>query len=115
MIYTKKLDQMVAFYTTMFGYEVVRLEGDHIVELRPQGNGTIILLHPIAKGQKEGQCLIRLVFDVEGVAGFREICRHKGFDFGPLHEAQGYQFANAKDPSNNSVSISSRAFLRAES
>lgn len=27
-----------------------------------------------------------------------------------IHQANGYQFANAKDPDKNSVSISSRAF-----
>ena len=29
---------------------------------------------------------------------------------GAIHQANGYQFANAKDPDKNSVSISSRAF-----
>ena len=34
----------------------------------------------------------------------------KGLMFGPVHQANGYQFANAKDPDHNPVSISSRAF-----
>jgi hypothetical protein len=35
---------------------------------------------------------------------------NKGLKFGAIHQANGYQFANAKDPDHNSVSISSRAF-----
>ncbi|HEX8049272.1 MAG TPA: VOC family protein, partial [Rhizobium sp.] len=30
----------------------------------------------------------------------------------PLHQADGYVFANAKDPSGNPIAISSRAFRR---
>jgi hypothetical protein len=33
-----------------------------------------------------------------------------GLKFGATHRADGYSFANAKDPDRNSVSISSRAF-----
>jgi hypothetical protein len=37
---------------------------------------------------------------------------NNGLKFGAVHEANGYQFANAKDPDGNSVSVWSRAFRR---
>ena len=35
---------------------------------------------------------------------------HRGLKFGGTRLANGYSFANAKDPDKNSVSISSRAY-----
>ena len=110
IIYTKKIDAMVEFYCGHFGYEAIRIDGDRIVELRPSGGGASILLHPASKGQREGQSLVKLVFDVEDVFAFCERARQAGLTFGKIHQADGYCFANAKDPSNNSVSVSSRAF-----
>jgi len=101
---------MVEFYCRHFGFEEVRIEGDRIVELRPQAAGASILLHSAAKGQKEGQSLVKLVFDVMDVPTFCAEAKERGLVFGPVHDADGYSFANAKDPSNNSVSVSSRAF-----
>lgn len=111
VIYTKKMQAMVDFYGAYFGYVPKYLEGDRIVELLPPSNGLTLLLHPAGKGQREAQALIKLVFDVEDVPAFRQICSDKGLEFGALHQGDGYQFANAKDPSGNSVSISSRGFV----
>lgn len=110
IIYTKKMDAMADFYCRHFGYQVLRQEGDRIVELQPQGAGIVILLHPASKGQREGQSLVKLVFDVPDVDAFCSQARMCGLDFGPVHSGDGYAFANAKDPSNNSISVSSRAF-----
>lgn len=110
IIYTKKMAEMVAFYTSHFGFAEHCLEGDRIVELRPAHGGATLLLHPAAKGQKQGQSLMKLVFDVEDVPGFCEAAAAKGLHFGPVHQADGYCFANTKDPSGNSVSVSSRNF-----
>jgi predicted enzyme related to lactoylglutathione lyase len=63
-----------------------------------------------AGGKKEGQALVKLVFDVEDVPKFLGLASEKGLVFGPIHEADGYVFTNANDPSGNSVSVSSRAF-----
>ncbi|MGJ3231956.1 MAG: VOC family protein [Oceanicaulis sp.] len=112
ILYTKRIDELAAFYSRHFGFEIIRREGDRIVELRPEGEGAAILLHPLAKGRKEGQSLVKLVFDVEDVAGFRETAAQAGLAFGPMHDGGGYVFANAKDPAGNPVSISSRAFAR---
>ncbi|CTQ54386.1 hypothetical protein LP7551_02919 [Roseibium album] len=68
------------------------------------------MLHKAGKGQKLGQVLVKLVFDVEDIPGFCKDAQSKGLNFGSIHEADGYTFANAKDPDGNSIQISSRAF-----
>jgi len=111
IIYTKKIPEMVDFYCTHFEYEEVRKDGDRIIELQAKGQGATLMLHPASKGQKEGQSLVKLVFDVEDVPAFCDAARNRGLEFGPVHHADGYCFANAKDPSKNSVCVSGRAFV----
>lgn len=110
MIYTRRIEEMAEFYARHFGYVVERVETDRIVELKPRGPGLTILLYPAASKQKEGQVLIKIVFDVEDVEAFCAAARAKGLDFGRVHNADGYTFANAKDPAMNSIQVSSRAF-----
>lgn len=110
VIYTKRTQEMIDFYSRYFGYTAHQRPDDRIVELRPQGLGTMLLLHPASKGQKEGQSLVKFVFDVENVEEFCRRAGETGLAFGPIHKGDGYTFANTKDPSNNSVSVSSRAF-----
>ena len=109
-LYTGRIDEMVAFYTDHFGYSAWQEPGDRIVELRPPGPGTILQLHPRAKSQKEGQVLVKLGFDVEDVPAFIAQSAAKGLKFGKPFKANGYVFANAKDPAKNSISITSRAY-----
>lgn len=110
IIYTKCTLDMVTFYNSHFGFEPVIRQDDKIVELIHPSHGFKILLHPMGDKRIEGQNCIKLVFDVQSVELFCKQARMKGLDFGPIHEADGYQFANAKDPSKNSISISSRAY-----
>lgn len=110
VIYTKDIEAMVAFYSRHFGYSVHRIAGDRIVELRPAGSGAALLLHPAAQRQKMGQPLVKLVFDVQDVVDFCDKAAKDGLIFSQIHKGDGYVFANAKDPSGNSVSVSSRAF-----
>jgi predicted enzyme related to lactoylglutathione lyase len=110
IIYTRRIPEMIAFYGRWFGYSANQSPDDRIVELQPDGSGPTILLHQAGKAQKEGQALVKFVFDVEDVEGFRKRAVQAGIEFGPIHQAEGYVFANAKDPSGNSISISSRAF-----
>lgn len=112
IIYTKRTEEMVTFYCQHFGFEVHRCEGDRIVELIPQDGGAHILLHPMSGGRKEGQTLVKLVFDVENVEAFCLTAKEQGLSFGSIHQADGYCFANVKDPAKNSVSISSRSFAK---
>lgn len=110
IVYTKKPDEMAAFYCAHFGYDRVDDPNDRIVELRPRGDGIPLLLHPAGKAQKMGQVLVKLVFDTRDVARTRDGLIAKGVEVGPILDGGGYSFANLKDPSGNSVSISSRAF-----
>ena len=112
IIYTKRLEEMAKFYCKHFGFEVLRLEEDRIIELVSQGTGANILLHPMSQGRKEGQTLVKLVFDVEDIEEFCQLSKDRGLQFGSVHHADGYSFANAKDPSKNNISISSRAFVQ---
>lgn len=99
---------MVAFYCDHFAYTRQDIPGDRIIELRPPGSGAVLLLHPAAKGMRQGQAAVKLTFSVSDVAAFCDAALAKGLDFGPLHQADGYVFANTKDPSGNSVSVSGR-------
>lgn len=110
VIYSKRIPEMVAFYREHFGFEVIERAGDRIVELRPASGGCSLLLHPASKGQREGQRAVKLVFDVKDVAEFCRSAATRGLDFGPIHQADGYCFANATDPSDNPISVSSRAY-----
>ena len=110
IIYTAKMDEMCDFYSRYFGFEVTRTEGDALVELRGAEGGLTLLLHPAAKGQRMGQALVKLVFDVADVPGFCATLVKKGLAMGKVHKGDGYVFANGKDPSGNSISVSSRAF-----
>ena len=101
---------MVAFYSNHFGYQAFVIDGDRIVELRRPDGGLILMLHPAGKGQKAGQALIKLAFDVKDVGDVRNTLIEAGIDVGPVHQADNYQFANLKDPAKNPVSISSRTF-----
>lgn len=112
IIYTKKLEEVADFYCKHFGFEIRRLEDDRIVELVAQGIGMNILLHPLSTGRRDGQTLVKLVFDVEDVEGFCRSSEERGLKFGSVHRADGYSFANAKDPAKNSISVSSRAFVK---
>ena len=63
-------------------------------------------MHPAAESQKMGQVLVKLSFDVRDVEAF--VAEHDFF--GPIHHVPGYEFSNAKDPSGNSIQVTSRAF-----
>lgn len=112
IIYTKRLEEVAEFYCKYFGFEILKLEGDRIVELVSQGAGSNILLHPMSAGRKDGQTLVKLVFDVEDVQAFCRDADSRGLKFGTIHQADGYSFANAKDPAKNSISVSSRLFAK---
>ncbi|MBX2831237.1 MAG: VOC family protein [Rhodospirillales bacterium] len=110
VIYCKNIDAMAQFYADCFEYQVFKKPDDRIIELRRNDGGLILMLHPASKGQKQGQSLIKLVFDIKNVDAFRQRLLAQGINIGPIHQTDTYQFANFKDPSGNSVSISSRAY-----
>ena len=104
------MQKTAAFYSRHFGLQTTGQVAEGLIELRATDGGAGILIHQAAKSIKLGQVGVKLSFHVEDVASFAEAAAKRGLKFGAIHEANGYQYANAKDPDKNSVSISSRAF-----
>jgi predicted enzyme related to lactoylglutathione lyase len=114
ILYARDVEATIAFYAKHFGFQVLRLPGDRIVELVARAGGANIMVHPAAKGIKAGQVAVKLVFDVDDVSEFCENRAGIGLAFGPVHRADGYSYANAKDPCGNNIQVSSRAFRQAD-
>ncbi len=114
ILYARDVEGTVAFYEKHFGFKVLRLPGDKIVELVAQGGGANLMIHAAAKGVKAGQVTVKLVFDVEDVSGFCERSARDGLVFSSPHPADGYCYANAKDPCGNNIQVTSRAFRKAD-
>ncbi|MDX3927322.1 MAG: VOC family protein [Shinella sp.] len=110
VIYAHDVEETARFYQKHFGFKAISAPGDRIVELVAQDGGANIMLHKAAKGQRSGQSVVKLVFDAEDVEAFCIRCAENGLKFGTVHKADGYLFANAKDPCQNPISVSSRAF-----
>ena len=111
-IYARDVQKTADFYRRFFGFlgsgEVV--EG-LILLTSPNGGAGITILQA-AKSVKLGQVGVKLSFAVRDVEVFKLESERRGLNFGSTHLANGYSFANAKDPDKNSVSISSRAYCR---
>lgn len=115
VLYARDVDATVGFYEKHIAFKSLQQQDDHIVELVASDGGANLMIHPAGKAQKMGQSLVKTVFDVEDVVAFCTRCAGEGLEFGPLHQADGYVFANAKDPCGNSISVSSRAFRQSSS
>lgn len=113
LLYVRDIDTVAEFYARHFGFRIHREDGDRVVELESLADaGTNIMLHPLGRGRKSGQTTAKLVFDVPDVAAFCTRAAERGLPFGAVHKADGYAFANARDPAGNAISISSRAYRR---
>lgn len=112
VVYARDMQKTAAFYSEHFGLQITGDEIEGLIELRATDGGAGILIHQAAKSVKLGQVGVKLSFHVEDVPSFAARAAERGLKFGAIHQAHGYQFANAKDPDNNSVSISSRAFRK---
>jgi predicted enzyme related to lactoylglutathione lyase len=110
ILYVRDLQKTCAFYQEYFGFLSTGEIVEGLIELYSPQSGIKILLHQAAKSVKTGQVTVKLIFDVEDIEGFKQEAAEKGLVFGSTHQANGYTFANAKDPDGNSLSISSRAF-----
>ncbi len=110
IIYARDMQKTAMFYSQYFGFETSGEIVEGLIELKPQSAGAGILIHQAAKSIKLGQAGVKLSFHVPDVAAFAAEAATRGLDFGAIHEANGYLFANTKDPDKNSVSISSRSF-----
>jgi catechol 2,3-dioxygenase-like lactoylglutathione lyase family enzyme len=50
ILYARDVEGTVAFYEKHFGFKVLRLPGDRIVELVAQSGGANLMIHAAAKG-----------------------------------------------------------------
>ena len=112
IIYARDMQKAAAFYGKHFGFETSGNVVEGLIELRASHGGASILIHQAAKSVKLGQVGVKLSFHVPDVVAFSVAAAKNGLKFGAVHEANGYSFANAKDPDKNSISISSRAFRK---
>jgi predicted enzyme related to lactoylglutathione lyase len=110
ILYARDMKKTAAFYEKFFGFETSGEIVEGLIELRSTSGGANILIHQAAKSVKLGQVGVKLSFDVTDIEAFKADAEKRGLKFGKTHEANGYAFANAKDPDKNSISISSRAF-----
>lgn len=110
MVYARDMQRSAAFYGTHFGLQTTGEVVEGLIELKAPDGGASILIHQAAKSVKLGQAGVKLCFHVHDVETFKVNALAHGLAFGPTHQANGYAFANVKDPDGNAVSISSRAF-----
>ena len=101
---------MAAFYQKHFGFYPLPLEEQGWTELVSPANGLTLSFLQLGKGQKAGQSCVKLVFDIEDVAASKDYYGENGLAFGATHQAEGYEFANARDPAGNLIQISNRRF-----
>ncbi len=107
VLYVRDIPTVAAFYQQHFGLQPLGDGEPGWLELVPPGGGCGIALHQAAASQKRGS-EIKLVFGVADVRAFKAERAAAGLPFGPVHEAAGHCFSNAKDPAGNAISISSR-------
>lgn len=110
IIYARDMQKSAAFYSKHFGFTTNGEVNEGLIELNAPNGGAAILIHQAAKSVKLGQVGVKLSFHVEDVAAFVAEAAAQGLTFGAIHRANGYSFANAKDPDMNSVSVSNRAY-----
>ena len=113
VLYARDMRKTAAFYSEHFGFQTTGEVSEGLIDLQAPGGGAGILIHQAAKSVKLGQVGVKLSFHVRDVVAFAARAAERGLKFGAVHQANGYVFANAKDPDKNSVSISSRAFREA--
>lgn len=104
--YVRDIPKVADFYARHFGFAVRYNRKSDKAILTPSGDGCRLVLLQSSKGQKPGQSLVKLIFDVDDVAAAREAFAKDGLVFGPIHQEPGYRFANARDPAKNPISIS---------
>jgi predicted enzyme related to lactoylglutathione lyase len=116
ILYVKDIEKVALFYQTFFGMKRIRSEEPGWLELNSPSGGCRIALHQATKAQNTGSA-VKLVFGVKNVQAFKEAVASRGLKFGPVHVVRngaGHQFANAKDPAGNSISISSRGMVASQ-
>jgi catechol 2,3-dioxygenase-like lactoylglutathione lyase family enzyme len=110
IIYARDMQKTAHFYCQHFGFQTTGEVIEGLIELRGPTPGASILVHQAAKSVRLGTVGVKLSFHVQDIEAFVRHAHESGLEFGPIHQANGYSFANAKDPDHNAISISSRSF-----
>jgi predicted enzyme related to lactoylglutathione lyase len=107
ILYVKDIPAVAAFYERFFDMKPLPGSAEGWLELASPSGGCTLALHQAAKSQKSGAAM-KIVFAIADVENFVRRKKQQGLQFGPIHRTPDFQFANAKDPAGNSISISSR-------
>lgn len=110
ILYARDMQRTATFYQKYFGFITTGEVVEGVIELAAPEGGASILVLQAARTVKLGQVGVKLTFSVPDVEAFKVSAASLGLEFGSTHQANGYAFANTKDPDGNSVSISSRAY-----
>jgi predicted enzyme related to lactoylglutathione lyase len=110
LIYARDPQKTAEFYRKHFGFTTSGQVQEGLIELSSSAAGASLLIHQAAKSVKLGQVGVKLMFSVQDIEAFKLRSAALSLVFGSTHQARDYSFANAKDPDNNSVAITSRAF-----
>jgi len=115
VLYVRDIAKVAGFYQRFFGMRPLPGATDRWLELASAEGGCTIALHQAAVSQKSGAAM-KLVFGVADVQAFKSAKEEQGLKLGAVHtvteEGQSFEFANAKDPAGNSISISSRGLTK---
>ena len=107
ILYVKDIPKVAAFYERFFAMKPMPGATSGWLELSCPSGSCTIALHQAAKSQKSGAAM-KLVFAVRDLQAFVQAKEQEGLRFGVIHRPDGFEFANAKDPAGNSISVSSR-------
>jgi predicted enzyme related to lactoylglutathione lyase len=107
ILYVKDIPKVAQFYQRHFGMKPLPSEEKGWLEMTSGASGCNIALHQASSTQKSGAA-IKIVFGVADVRKFMSEREKDGLKFGSIHDMGDFEFANVKDPSGNSVQISSR-------
>lgn len=110
ILYVRDMPKVAAFYERHFEMRALPKEKKDWLELSSESGGCTIALHQASATQKSGAAM-KLVFGVRDVGGFVKKRKADGLNFGVIHKADGFEFANAKDPAGNSIQVSSRGLV----
>ena len=107
ILYVRDIPRVAAFYERFFNMRELPGTTNGWKELAGPSDSCTIGLHQASVAQKSGAAM-KLVFGVADVRSFKRAKEQQGLKFGVVHEIDGVEFANAKDPAGNSIQISNR-------
>jgi catechol 2,3-dioxygenase-like lactoylglutathione lyase family enzyme len=107
ILYVRDIEKVAAFYLKHFGLKPLPGAQDGWLEIGSPNGTCSIALHQAAASQKRGS-EIKIVFGVKDVRKFRAEREAAGLKLGVVHKSGTHEFCNARDPSGNSIQVSSR-------